>query len=59
MTEDREQEFRALAKAAHDAIDEYMNARLQNEQWYERGLDNQLQNAMHRLLAFQVEQEGP
>jgi len=54
---EREQEFRELVKAVHDAVDEYAEARLNNEQWFERGLDGKLQTVMHRLLAFQVEQK--
>lgn len=52
MSKQARDDFKVLVKVAHEAIDEYAEARLHGEPWFERGLDNKIQNAVHRLLAF-------
>lgn len=55
MSSDRVVEFRALVKAAHDAIDEYAESRLSGGDWFERDLDGAARNAVTVLLAYGVQ----
>jgi len=52
MTEDREREFRALAKAAHDAIDRFTEILASNGAWFEQGLDGAMVKAVAELVDF-------
>lgn len=52
---ERTEEFRRLVKATHDIIDDYADARLNgNRDWFAEGLEDKVQTAVHRLLAFGV-----
>lgn len=56
MSQKKLDEFRAKAKAAHDAIDEYAEDRLSGkEEWFIRDLDGRVRTALEDLLAFGVE----
>lgn len=51
----KQEEFKVLVKAVHDAVDEYAEDRLSGRnEWFVRGLEAQAQTALHRLLAFGV-----
>lgn len=53
MSDKRRDEFLALVKAAHDAVDEYAEDRLSGRgDWFTRGLDLTARMAVEELLAF-------
>jgi hypothetical protein len=53
MSEEKRQEFKAKVKAVHDAVNEYAEGFPRGD-WFPRGLDNQLRNAVEDLLSYGV-----
>lgn len=52
MSEKRQREFQLKVDAAIDAIKEYRDGRMYSNDWFERGLDHQIRNAVEEMLAF-------
>lgn len=59
VSQQKRDEFAALVKAAHDAIDEYAEDRLSGkEEWFPRDLDGAVRKTVEALLAFGVKEQG-
>ena len=53
MSQRKLDEFRALVRAAHDAIDAYAEDRISGKnEWFIRGLDHAIKERINELITF-------
>lgn len=57
MSEQRRQEFETAVQAAIDAIREYREGRIRGD-WFERGLEERVKQAVEALLEWGIERKA-